>query len=79
MNIKKRFTRWYIKRGYTFGYKFVKTGRYELGMESYFKCPWWVRPLCAFFSPSIYVHDVTFKIAKERLHRELGIKQVKGE
>lgn len=78
MNINKRFTRWYIKKGYTFGYKFVETGKYELGMESYFKCPIWVRPLCIFFSPSIYVHYVSIKLLKERLYQELGINQAEG-
>ena len=59
--MKKRFTKWYIEKGYTFDYKFVKTGEHELGMEPYFNCPWWVKPLCVFFSPSIYVREVTLK------------------
>lgn len=46
-NLNRKFTYWYIKRGYTFEYD-------EL-MNPVWKCPWWVRPLLIFFSPSIYL------------------------
>ena len=48
MNIKKRFTIWYIQRGYTF----------DPGTDSVFECPFWVKPLLIFFSPSVYTHIV---------------------
>lgn len=44
-NLKRKFTYWYIKKGYTFEYK---------DYEAVFNCPWYVRPLLIFFSPSIY-------------------------
>ena len=47
MNIKKRFTIWYVRRGYTFGCT-----------DSVFECPFWVKPLLIFFSPSVYTHIV---------------------
>ena len=47
MNIRKRFTIWYVQRGYTFECT-----------DSAFECPFWVKPLLIFFSPSVYVHIV---------------------
>ena len=47
MNIKKRFTIWYVRRGYTFDCT-----------DSVFDCPFWVKPLLIFFSPSVYTHIV---------------------
>lgn len=46
MNIKKRFTIWYVRRGYIFD------------PETGFECPFWVKPLLIFFSPSVYTHIV---------------------
>ena len=43
--LRKRFTLWYIRRGYTF--------RTEEG-EGVWDCPWWVRPMLFLFSPSVY-------------------------
>lgn len=47
MNIRKRFTIWYVQQGYTFGCT-----------DSVFECPFWVKPLLIFFSPSVYTHIV---------------------
>ena len=44
--LRRRFTYWYIKRGYIFGY--------DDHMNTIWKCPWWVKPLLIFFSPSVY-------------------------
>lgn len=44
--LKVKFTKWYIKKGYKFGY--------DKNREAYWICPWYVRPLLIFFSPSIY-------------------------
>ena len=53
MNIKKRFTIWYVQRGYTFD------PRPDKGCtDSVFECPFWVKPLLIFFSPSVYTHIV---------------------
>ena len=46
MNIKKRFTKWYVKNGYKFGY--------DSSHVAVWHCPWWVKPLLIFFSPSVY-------------------------
>lgn len=47
-NINRKFTYWYIERGYKFGY--------HPSGQAYWVCPWWVRPLLIFFSPSIYMY-----------------------
>lgn len=60
--LRRAFTKWYIKRGYRFGYEFDGRLDYEnevfkfpVGMpKSVFECPWWVKPLLIFFSPSTY-------------------------
>lgn len=46
INIKRKFTKWYVKQGYRFGHK---------RFESYWDCPIWVKPLLGLFSPSIYL------------------------
>ena len=53
MNIKKRFTIWYVQRGYTFDPRPDKGST-----DSVFVCPFWVKPLLIFFSPSVYTHIV---------------------
>ena len=53
MNIKKRFTIWYAQRGYTFD---PRPDEEHTG--SAFECPFWVKPLLIFFSPSVYTHIV---------------------
>lgn len=48
MKLKTRFTRWYVRRGYEFGYTNY--------FEAYYICPVWVKPLLPFlFSPSVYL------------------------
>lgn len=54
-DICKRFTLWYIRKGYSFVY-------------TYFDCPWWLRPLLIFFSPDIYFAEVGRK-AEDSLKR----------
>lgn len=44
--LNRKFTTWYVKRGYVFGYTGI--------IEPFFICPWYVRPLLIFFSPSVY-------------------------
>lgn len=56
MNIKKRFTIWYVQRGYTFGHT-----------DSVFECPFWVKPLLIFFSPSVYTQFVLGEIIYKNL------------
>ena len=46
MSIEKRFTKWYVKKGYKFGY--------DSSCVAVWHCPWWVKPLLIFFSPSVY-------------------------
>ena len=53
MNIRKRFTIWYVQRGYTFDPRPNKGCT-----DSVFECPFWVKPLLIFFSPSVYTHIV---------------------
>jgi hypothetical protein len=62
--IKRLFTLWYIKRGYTFHYDFTNTVVFDADYfthpveveipKAVWTCPRWVRPLLIFFSPSIY-------------------------
>lgn len=48
-NLNRRFTKWYVKRGYVFGYTGI--------IEPFYICPWYVRPLLIFFSPSVYFKE----------------------
>lgn len=43
--LRKKFTKWYYKKRYTFGY---------LCTKAFWKCPFYIRPLLIFFSPSQY-------------------------
>lgn len=62
--LRKIFTRWYVKRGYTFGYDFTDVAIFDDGFmrtpvsmpRAVWDCPWWVRPLLIFWSPSTYYH-----------------------
>lgn len=61
--IRSRFTKWYVNKGFGFGYDFtgceiIGNGRFKtpLGLpNAYFTCPWWVKPLLILFSPSTYM------------------------
>ena len=46
MSIKKRFTKWYVNNGYKFCY--------DSSGVAVWHCPWLVKPLLIFFSPSVY-------------------------
>ena len=46
MNIKKQFTKWYVNKGYKFGY--------DSSNIAVWNCPLYVKPLLCFFSPSVY-------------------------
>lgn len=55
--LKKRFTIWYIKKGYTFDYVLHRIDFNEPFYQkpiAIFDCPWYVKPLLCFFSPSVY-------------------------
>lgn len=58
--LKKRFTKWYIDKGYLFGYDFT-----DNPTESSFVCPIWVRPFLIFFSPSVYLNETYGKIVRD--------------
>ena len=58
--LKKRFTKWYVDKGYLFGYDFT-----DNPTESSFVCPIWVRPLLIFFSPSVYLNETYSKIFRD--------------
>lgn len=57
--LKARFTKWYIDKGYLFGYDFT-----DNPTESSFVCPIWVRPFLIFFSPSVYLNETYGKIVR---------------
>ena len=72
MNIKKRFTIWYAQRGYTFD---PRPDEEHTG--SAFECPFWVKPLLIFFSPSVYTHIVYGEfIYKSLVEGMKGVKMV---
>lgn len=66
IDVKERFTKWYIRNGYRFYYRFdpAKT-LYTNDVfkftdsvpEARFLCPWYIRPLLIFFSPSVYMYE----------------------
>ena len=85
--IRKAFTLWYIKRGYTFGYDISTTFVYrdddpvaipERIPNAIWDCPWWVRPLLIFFSPSVYQTETVGKALAEGFAAGLA-KGMKGE
>lgn len=41
-----RFTKWYVRKGYAFGYDDCYNGIWN--------CPWYIKPLLFLFSPSVY-------------------------
>lgn len=57
--LKKRFTKWYYKKGYKFGYN-----NPIFPESAYWKCPWYVKPLLIFFSPSYYCMCYSSDIVK---------------
>ena len=75
--IRERFTKWYIKRGYKFGYgacKVYTDGVLVTPMEmpkSYFICSWYVKPLLIFFSPSVYFREAIGRVFVENFKRGL--------
>ena len=64
---------WYIKRGYTFGYDFSDIPVYHCDAikipggipKAIYNCPWWVKPLLIFFSPSVYYMRTYGKLLAE--------------
>ena len=86
-SIKRRFTEWYVKQGYKFGYEFAGVPVIDEDlfsilsqmMEPYWTCPFWVRPLLIFFSPSIYFMEITGKNFVKYFNKGLeeGIRQLK--
>lgn len=74
--IRRAFTLWYIKRGYTFEYDFSDVpGSIP---KTVWNCPWWVVPLLIFFSPSTYVMETIGKTIVNGLLSGLSGK-TKGE
>ena len=65
MSIKRRFTKWYVNKGYKFGYDFTDVPVYDDGIikiptgvpKAVWNCPWWVKPLLFLFSPSVYAAE----------------------
>lgn len=81
---KRKFTKWYVKRGYGFGYNVDSVYIDSENMFSYptraydavFTCPWWVKPLLIFFSPSVYFMEAYGRIVAESF--EQGMKSARG-
>ena len=84
IDIKERFTKWYIRKGYRFYYKVnpIKSlytdddiKFFDSDLEAKFLCPWYIRPLLIFFSPSVYMYEEYGKqIAKSFMK---GMEEVK--
>lgn len=61
-SIRRKFTEWYVEKGYKFGYnlpeiKIIEKYPFLLrtkAQSTYFDCPVWVKPILFLFSPSIY-------------------------
>lgn len=55
MNIKKRFTRWYVRKGY----------KYQSD-EPVYVCPWYIRPFAMWLLlPSVYTWESTLKAFRD--------------
>ena len=73
--LRRKFTEWYFRKGYTFGYDF--TGIETIGGDDIFpamptsmpravwNCPWYVKPFLFLFSPSIYFCEITKSFAED--------------
>jgi hypothetical protein len=46
--LRKKFTKWYFKKGYTFGYDDFSPS------SAVWNCPWYIKPFLFLFSPSVY-------------------------
>ena len=60
--LKRKFTNWYIKKGYLFGYDYSQCEDIDgipFGdLKTYVRCPIWVRWLAVYlFSPSMYMYE----------------------
>ena len=79
MGLRKKFTLWYIRRGYTFDYIFDQKSpeddRVTIARAEWV-CPWWVRPLLIFFSPSVYSNEAWGKQFVEGLRKALKMEDV---
>lgn len=82
---RRKFTEWYIKRGYTFSYDFSETktvGEYPFYFpfgvpKTCFVCPVWVKPFLFLFSPSIYTAGTLGKIFIEGFMEGLNDPHIK--
>lgn len=50
--LRRKFTEWYVQRGYTFIY--IRKGDCLMDLDGIWVCPFWVKPLLVLFSPSVY-------------------------
>lgn len=71
--IRRQFTLWYIRKGYSFEY--ISNGEYIF--KAVWDCPWYVRPLLIFFSPSVYDVEANGRALVEGF--EEGIRRVKTD
>lgn len=74
--IRRAFTKWYIKRGWTSGWHFIYDEEGEhpthpIDAKRYFVCPWWVRPLLIFFSPCVYAYETTGYLSYDAFREEM--------
>lgn len=64
-NIRTKFTKWYVREGYKFGYYFTDVPVYDDGFmkipagvpKAVWHCPWFVKPFLFLFSPSVYAAE----------------------
>lgn len=54
-DIKRRFTEWYIRKGYRFYYKVRFNGDIP---EARWISPWYIKPLLILFSPTVYFYKM---------------------
>lgn len=51
--LRRKFTKWYVRKGYRFEYNFNGYESWNIP-TAYWICPNWIKPLLVLFSPSIY-------------------------
>ena len=59
--LKKLFTKWYIKKGYTYGLSYTSNTRKDITdiyIVRYYNCPLWCKLLLFLFSPSVYSAEI---------------------
>lgn len=75
MDFRTKFTKWYYKKGYKIDFEVV--GFADGVGQMVYLCPWWIKPLTAyFFSPTVYFNE---EMVDTRMRSDKPFKEVSNE